>query len=696
MKRVLRWAVILLLLAGAGTLIAISQIDTRFVADKISAALREATGAPLCFREAPGISLHPLGLSFGHADWHQQQPDRDLHITAEGGHVRLDIAPLLSGNLVVSEVTLRSPDIVLRLRPVTPGPQADAPAADSSSLRQEAPAGRETSQTGESMFPVPSDDLPLELQRLVVQDGRLRLDDGAGRHVEISGLQLVLTDIRSRADMGLDLALVYAVRQQQGEASGKLSARGLLRYYAPNILLRDLELAITPLTGPVPAELGPLSLRGGLALDLRDGRLKLQSTSLACAHSHMNLAGEISLYDLTFAGSLNITTAPRAVASILGARSKPSDQDSLHLSTGVEYSSRGLVLREFKATLDKTALAGSLDLRFGPRPALTSNLRMGHVNLDHWLPLPEAATRQSAPAAEADSAKAAPKPDTTDRRRNRQKADREVPPAPNGYPDVDLQLQVESLRHASLKLTHISARIQGEQGRYTASPVSLNLDSGGQVRGSAQTDLTAHSYALDVTATAVDLGGLSGMLDLGHPADGTADLRANLTTQGQDSKSLQAHVSGTGQLDIHQLRLAELAKITAEHPVLGKALPERFELVRLPLEAKQGEIISRPITITSSKINGTGQASASLPRQYLHVSADVHALGMTIPLIVKGPFSQISCSVDPRFLGNLTKGLTNALKQSGESGGRATGSAAKAVEGAACGVGSLLRGVMSR
>lgn len=696
MKRVLLWAVILLLLAGAGVLIAISQIDTRFVADKISAALREATGAPLVFREAPRISLHPLGLSFGHVDWHQQQPGRDLHITAEGGHVRLDITPLLSGNLVVSEVTLRSPDIALRLQPDTPGTQTDAPTADSS-LRQEAPAGKETSQTGESMFPVPSDELPLELQRLVVQDGRLSLDDGAGRHVEINGLQLVLTDIRSRADMGLDLALAYALRQQQNEASGKLSVRGLLRYYAPNILLRDLELAITPLTGPVPAALGPLSLRGGLALDLKDGRLKLQSTSLACAHSHMDLAGEISLHDLAFAGALNITTAPRAVAAILGARLKPSDQDSLNLSTGVEYSSRGLVLREFKGTLDKTSLAGSLDLRFGPRPALTGNLHLGHVNLDHWLPLPEAATRQPAPAAEADSPKAAPKPDTTDRRRNRQKAGRDVPPAaPNGYPDVNLQLQVESLRHASLKLTQISAHIQGEQGRYTASPVSLNLGSGGQVQGSAQTDLTAHSYALDVTATAVDLGGLSGMLDLGHPADGTADLRANLTTQGQDSKSLQAHVSGTGQLDIHQLRLAELAKITAEHPVLGKALPERFELVRLPLEAKQGEIISRPVTITSSKINGTGQATASLPRQYLHATADVHALGMTIPLIVKGPFSQISCSVDPRFLGNLTRGLTDALKQGGESGGRAAGSAAKAVEGAASGVGGLLRGVMGR
>ncbi|MDO4840989.1 MAG: AsmA family protein, partial [Desulfovibrionaceae bacterium] len=234
MKRVLLWAVILLLLAGAGVLIAISQIDTRFVADKISAALREATGAPLVFREAPRISLHPLGLSFGHVDWHQQQPGRDLHITAEGGHVRLDITPLLSGNLVVSEVTLRSPDIALRLRPDTPGPQTDAPTADSS-LRQEAPAGKETSQTGESMFPVPSDELPLELQRLVVQDGRLSLDDGAGRHVEINGLQLVLTDIRSRADMGLDLALAYALRQQQNEASGKLSVRGLLRYYAPNI-----------------------------------------------------------------------------------------------------------------------------------------------------------------------------------------------------------------------------------------------------------------------------------------------------------------------------------------------------------------------------------------------------------------------------------------------------------------------------
>lgn len=685
MKRFLLWTGLLLLLVGGGAAVAISQIDTRFVTDKISAALRDSTGAPLVFRDAPSISLYPLGLSFGHVDWHLAQDDRDVSVTAEGGHVRLEIPPLLSGNIVVSEVTLQAPDIALTLRPGATPPEkapADGPAADS-----HVTSGQTAS---EAFLPVPSDELPLELKRLAVQNARLRLDDGSGHQLDITGLQLTLTDIRSRADMGVDMALEYALRQKEQHISGKISLQGLLRYYMPNIILRDLQLAITPLTGPVPAALGPLSLRGGLALDLKDGRLKLQSTSLACAHSHMDLAGEITLRDLSFAGALNVTTAPRAVATILGTTFAPRDTDSLSLSTGVEYSARGLVLREFKGTLDKTSLNGTLDMRFGPRPSLTGQLQLGQLNLNDWLPLPESLTASRTPAPEK------PEQEKPSRRRDKKKSSEPATPAPNGYPDVNLRLQAEGLQHQSLRLSNISAHILGEQGRYTINPFTATLGSGGKLQGSLQTDLTAHSHALDLSASAVDLGGLSGMLDMGHPADGVADLQASLTARGESSQSLQESLSGSGQLEIRQLRLTELTKITTEHPLLAKALPERFELVRLPLEARQGEIVSRPVTITSSKLNGNGQATASLPRQYLHATADVHTLGMTIPLIVKGPFKQISCSIDPRFLGNLTRGLTDALKQGGESGGRAAGSAAKAVEGAASGVGGLLRGVMGR
>lgn len=99
-------------------------------------------------------------------------------------------------------------------------------------------------------------------------------------------------------------------------------------------------------------------------------------------------------------------------------------------------------------------------------------------------------------------------------------------------------------------------------------------------------------------------------------------------------------------------------------------------------------------------LNANGQATASLPRRHLHATADVHTLGLTIPVTVDGPFDNLSYTVDPRFLERMAAGLPGALLNGGAQAGKTAGDAAReagsAIDKTVRGAGGLVRGILGR
>ena len=677
MKRLLLWFVlIVLLLAGAGTFV-LTRLDTGFVATTISDAANKATGAPVTFTDQPRLSLFPLGVDFGRLAWKREGPDRSLTVSAAGGHARVALSPLFSGRIVVEEIVLTEPDLSVALR----GPAAGTPpaAADAIPSAPAAPAAADAN--------VPSDELPLELGLVRVEKARVSLTDAAGGRFVISDLHLTLQNVRRHADVALDTGFSYALSQGGKDISGSLALKASVRYYAPNLTIRGLQLGLNPQTGPLPAALGPLSLQGEAALNFSTRKLRLQNVALACASSHAELSGEADLASLSFAGALSLVTAPRAVAALWGIRLPQQGEDRLELSTGLECAPDRVALHQLKAARDKTRLDGSLTFLLRPEPDIRGSLHLGDVVVEQYLPEKSAPAAASTPAAPA-----APAGKRTERVAQA--------PATTAFPTLDVSLAVDSLRYKGMGAQGLNLRLQGEKGRYRLQDLRCRLAGGGDIAGKGFADLPQKRYDLTLKADGVDIGGLTHMLGKGRPAEGKAWLTADVSAAGEGSEKLLASLDGKGALEVRDLHLQALSALPRDIPGVNGAIPNRIARVQIPFVIRQGEVTSKPIVASADTLNANGQATASLPRKRLHATADVRTLGLTIPVIIDGPFDDLSYTVDPRFLARMATGLPGALLEGGTQAGKAAGETAKgagnALDKTVRGAGGLVRGILGR
>lgn len=675
MKRLLLWFVlIVLLLAGAGAFV-LTRLDTGFVATTISDAVNTATGAPVTFTDQPRLSLFPLGVEFGRLAWEREQPDKSLAVSAAGGHARVALSPLFSGRIVVEEIVLTGPELSVALRAPAAGtpPAAAEPAPPAPAP---APAAADAN--------VPSDELPLELGLVRVEKARVSLTDAAGDRFTIDDLHLTLQNVRRHADMAVDTGFSYALSQGGKDISGSLALKASVRYYAPNLTIRGLQLGLTPQAGPLPAALGPLSLQGEAALNFSTRKLRLQNVALACASSHAELSGEADLASLSFAGALSLVTAPRAVAALWGIRLPQQGEDRLELSTGLECAPDRVALRQLKAAHDKTRLDGSLTFLLRPEPGIRGSLHLGDVVIEQYLPEKSAPTAASAPAAPAGKA--------TERVAQS--------PAAPVFPTLDVTLAVDSLRYKGMGAQGLNLRLQGEKGRYRLQDLRCRLASGGDIAGKGAADLPQKRYSLTLKADSVDIGSLTHMLGKGRPAEGKAWLTADIDTAGENSEKLLAALDGKGTFEVRDLHLQALSALPRDIPGVSGAIPNRIARVQVPFVIRQGEVTSKPIVASADTLNANGQATASLPRKRLHATADVRTLGLTIPVIIDGPFDNLSYTVDPRFLARMATGLPGALLEGGTQAGKAAGETARgagnALDKTVRGAGGLVRGILGR
>lgn len=678
MKRLLLWFVLIVLLLAAAGAFVLTRLDTGFVAATISDAVKTATGSPVTFVDPPRLSFFPLGVDFGRLGWKQERADRILEVGAAGGHARVALSPLLSGRIVVEDVVLTEPALVITLRAPTAG---TPPAAAGETPDDRPPAGAETG--------VPSDVLPLELNQVRVEKARISLTDAAGNSLALDNLHLNVQNVRRHADMAADIGFSYTLAQGEKNLSGSFDLRAVVRYYAPNLTIRNLQLGLTPQTGPLPAGLGPLALQGEAALNFSTRKLRLQNVALSCAASHAELSGEADLASLNFAGALSLTTAPRTLAALWGIRLPQQGNERLELSTGLECAPDRLALRQLKATLDKTRLEGSLALALHPEPAIRGTLHAGDVVLDRYLP-PKTAPAANTPAA-APTERAAKRP-----------AERVTSsPAPLPVlPVLDLGLSVDSLRYGEMGAKGLTLRLQGEKGRYRLQDFRCRLLSGGDITGKGSADLPQTRYSLNLKADNVDIGGLTHMLGKGRPAEGKASLTADMSAAGETGERLLATLDGKGVLDVNDLHLQALSALLRDIPGVSGAIPNRISRAQVPFVIRQGEATAKPIVASADGLNANGQATASLPRRHLHATADVRTLGLTIPVIIDGPFDNLSYTVDPRFLARMATSLPGALLDGGAQAGKTAGEAARgagsAIDKTVRGAGGLVRGLLGR
>jgi AsmA protein len=574
---------------------------------------------------------------------------------------RLELAPLFTGNLVIAEVRIDNPVFTLR-------ENKGAKEQEAAASPKDAP-GQSSAPTGE---------LPVELVRLAVRNGTLLYADAEGNTLNIKDMNLSVENLRRREDAGVqcDFTFDLAAAGQAANMSGSLALSAKLRYDAPKIDFNQISLTFTPLTGPVPKETGPVRLTCDGAFDIQKQQLHLAGFTLSATPARLSVAGDATLSPLAFKGHVDVEAAPDKLAPLAGRQLKPGSGAVFAFKGGMEYSDNTLHVRGMDARLDETTLQGDLTIATGEVLSVTGNLHAGAVNVDKYLPLPEKNEHKAGGAAPA-------------------KAGREgkAPPAakedPKSLPAINIQAKCDGVRKGKLGVSNLSFTLKGEKGKYALTSLQCALASGGNVKGSANADLSGKTYAVKSTATNVNVGALLDAAGMGRPADGTAFVDVDVTLRGENAKAMVASLSGKGLVEVRGMKVAALASLPHNIPVIKGAIPNHFDLVRVPFTATGGEITAKPVTVSSPELNAAGQARASLPREYLDATADVRTLGMTLPVTAKGPFSNVSVGLDPKFALDAVKKAPGAVLDAGKG-------AAGAVKGGAKNVGDKVKGLFKK
>lgn len=641
----------IVLAAVAVLAVMLSRMDTDFVIRQIADATAGATGKPLIFESSPKISFFPPGVSFGQARWGQAEQGDNLVVSVKGGMAELEFMPLLSGTVVLREVRLDNPSVTVRQnttsakngkQPTDAAPAEKNTAADNRSTGESTSPAKSVTPGTASRDAAP----PVEFKRLVIRQGSLSFTGEQGQDITISDLNLSAENLRPGQETTARCDFTIALGDAPGTAghiSGNLALSAKLRYAPPALTLRQTSLTFNPLSGPLPKEAGPLQLNIEGSLDLNSMRMRVDKGWLATPQARLGLQGEATFNPPAFTGNAEVDGSPRKLAALAGLNFKPVAQgvtDGLNLKARLAYGNNSLNLSDIHARVDDITLRGQfrLGLEPGAPLSITADAQINAIDLDNYLPLPSASAKDSKTDAASASAAA----------RKKEKDE----PGKTPMPDINIRLALAGLSMDKLQFRDIQLAAQGLRGNYTITALTATLGSGGKIRatGAARlADAANPAYAVKGTASDVNLGNLLEGLGKGRPLNGTAMLEADLTMAGKDATALRNSLSGKGLLEIRQMRLESIPTLPQNIPGLQGRVPSTFELVRAPFTARSGEINVNPFSASAQGLNARGRAAISLPRQYLDSTVNVETLGMTIPLIIRGPFDDISYSADPRF-----------------------------------------------
>ena len=174
MKRVLLILLGLVVLGVIGGVVAVMRLDAQGIRDQVAEAVRSATGKPLIIQDIPQVSFMPLGVKFGAAYWGvtpdgKIDPAGGMSVAVKSGQVSVQLMPLLSGKVLVDEVSLDSPDVQIR-------PEKDAPVAKAA--------------------PEPPVPPQVEVNRLRLTNASIYLEISPKQTLRLSQLNMELDDLK--------------------------------------------------------------------------------------------------------------------------------------------------------------------------------------------------------------------------------------------------------------------------------------------------------------------------------------------------------------------------------------------------------------------------------------------------------------------------------------------------------------------
>ena len=610
MKKVILILVILFVIVVGGLITAVFMIDKELIKDKVAEVVENTTGKPLIIKDTPSISINPLGISLGNVSWGKKTPDGkadDLFVSVESAKVQVALLPLFSGQIIIEEIILDSPSISMLQKKTGEKVEPKVSSADS-----------EKSKTELGNF---------EISSLSIKNGSVLYDDGTGQIVNLKNFSMSLNNVKLGEEASLKLESNISLLDP--ELAGNLAVEGKVALQNTNIIdVHPLTMEFTPSKGMIPPKAGPVKIKLEGAYDLNAGQFAIRMLQLALNSLKFDMSGDLqTAKSIAFKGNMKLDAALSKAAQPFGITLPGKGFDSFKFETPVSYSENSLVMGDIKSKLNDTSINGNVSLKTGQISDIKVKLEIDSVDIGDYL------TENSGKnSGETSKNKSLPE---------------NKPAQKTIYPTLDADLLIRSLTSNKVEFKDLTVKIKGSNGNYNIDPFDFIIGTGGQFTSKSSMDLVGMKHRIVANFSDFEIGSLMKAVNGKNPVDGKAVGDLNIAFSGMDIKTMQSSLSGTGNVNVEDVKLIDPSVVLSKIPMINESLSDIYQ-ISIPFNAINGVVNLSEVNLTSNtnSLNGKAQGIVDLKQEQVDITADLKFINTAIPLRISGPFSKISYGVD--------------------------------------------------
>jgi AsmA protein len=505
--------------------------------------------------------------------------------------------------------------------------------------------------------------------------------DPAAKRIDLTGVELA-----AKSKDGLDAKFAIPRLQLAPDRAESKAITGTVKLARPGQAV-DAKLALSALEAKGKTI---QFARFDVDLDAKTGELAVQGklgtpVTLNLEASQVLLPGIAG--DVTVSGP-DIPNKAMRVALKGGARADWAKQNAN---------------AELAAKLDESNIQAKLAVANWSKPAVNFDVVADRLNVDRYLP-PKPAAKPPAggtPAPSGGVATAAEKP---------------IDLTPLKTLNANGSVKIGALQVANIKADNVAVALRAAGGRLDASPITANLYQG-TLAGSATINANNDSYALKQQLTGISIGPL--MRDAANKdlLEGRGNLALDVTAAGRTPTALKKGLNGTASVALKDgaLKGVDVAALLRQaKAILGskRALEQQakgaqktdFTELTGSFVIKNGVAHNEDLQAKSPLLRVTGAGDINIGEGTMNYTAKASLVatstgqsgkdradvaGITAPVLITGPFDNLTYSVDLAALATdvakdaLARELERRLGggQAGKAGEKPSGSTRDVLRG---------------
>lgn len=653
--KVVKWTilsivVLVAVLIGAVGLI-IATLDPNDYKDEIAAQVKETTGRELTLAGDINWSVFPwLGLSLGEASLSNAQGFGDQAFASlEQVEVHVALMPLFKKDVHAQEITVKG--LTLNLEKNKAGKD------NWSDLSQ--PSEKESKpkdNASESGKPEASG-ISVDIKGIKIENARLSYNDAqAGQKLEISPFNLRTDALKLGEPVNVvsDLKLDHNGLLIALDLAGKINANPETGQYKLSDFVVRQEFSGEQIPG------GQQSGVLRMDVDANTSTQVIAIEKLSADLIGMSLQGKMQVAQFMdkprYSGQLssntfNLRQLMEKLGQALPETSKSDALGSTSLSVDFNGDTQQVAVKPIVLKLDQSTLQGEAALKDFANQAITFDLSIDRLNLDHYLP----ETSEKAPAPATPDAPAGDKePPTNDRI--------ELPVEMIKSLNIDGTARVDTLTAQKLTFSQASVTLSANKGLVKIAPLSANAYQGNaKINASLDVRKKTPAYKADVDLGGVQSGDILKALFDDPYLSGIANFSANIATSGNTVSELKKGLNGSfkakfseGTIKGSNLSAKILDARNFVRKLEGKSMLEnkvsdstRFSIMTATGSIKNGILNNPDLSLVAPLFSARGNGKVNLGDDSLDYTLNLGRPpsegkeNYFIPLQIKGPFSDL-------------------------------------------------------